>query len=538
MDTRSRPGLGRARTGRLLVRALAFAAGVAGGAPARADLLVASAGSDAVLRYDEATGAFRGAFVPPRSGGLDQPRGMAFGPDGALYVASFFTDQVLRYDGATGDFRDVFVAAGDGGLDGPQHLLFDASGALLVSSYYGDSVLRYDADTGAFVDVFVASGSGGLDEPAALATGPDGALYVASSASDEVLRYDAATGAFLGVFVATWSGGLDAPTGLRFGADGRLYVSASITNAVLRYDGATGAFAGAFVAPASGGLGTPGPLGFGPDAELYVSSRLGDAVLRYDGATGAFRDAFVAAGAGGLDGPSELLFADLPALLGPFLCYGARSSRLGPAFLPRAASLSDALETADAEVRRPAALCNPAGVDGAGLREPLVHLESYKSRSMERHQRVRGMSVASAVGAVTLDTVKPDRLLVPSAVSTTDPVTPPLDPRVDSFKCYRVRRTSGTPPLPPGVIVSIADAFQVERSFELRRPRRLCLPADRDGAGIQDPADHLLCVTLRRVRGEPKHRRRFGVHTANDYGPERLDTRKQRELCLPATLVP
>ena len=76
-------------------------------APARADLLVASSETDAVLRYDAASGAFRGSFVAAGAGGLDQPRGIAVGPDGELYVASFMTDEVLRYDGATGAFQST-----------------------------------------------------------------------------------------------------------------------------------------------------------------------------------------------------------------------------------------------------------------------------------------------------------------------------------------------------------------------------------------------------------------------------------------------
>src|SRR4030095_1817570 len=70
------------------------------GSVARADLLLSSTETDSVLRYDAATGAFRGAFVAAGSGGLDQPRGLGLGPDGNLYVASFMSDQVLCYDGA------------------------------------------------------------------------------------------------------------------------------------------------------------------------------------------------------------------------------------------------------------------------------------------------------------------------------------------------------------------------------------------------------------------------------------------------------
>jgi len=116
VDTTLRRASSGGRGGLLLAFARAAAlVALALAAPARADLLVSSTETDSVLRYDATTGAFRGAFVAAGSGGLDQPRGIARGPDGALYVASFFTDEVLRYDGTTGAFVDDFVAAGSGG---------------------------------------------------------------------------------------------------------------------------------------------------------------------------------------------------------------------------------------------------------------------------------------------------------------------------------------------------------------------------------------------------------------------------------------
>jgi hypothetical protein len=45
---------------------------------------VSSSASDQVLRYDVQTGAFINAFVPTGSGGLSEPEGLAFGPDGNL----------------------------------------------------------------------------------------------------------------------------------------------------------------------------------------------------------------------------------------------------------------------------------------------------------------------------------------------------------------------------------------------------------------------------------------------------------------------
>ncbi len=94
------------------------------------------------------------------SGGLDQPIGLVFGPDGNLYVTSAVTDNVLRYNGTTGAFIDTFAS---GGLNGPLGLVFGPDGNLYVSSRYTNNVLRYNGTTGAFIDTF-ASG-GGLSCP-------------------------------------------------------------------------------------------------------------------------------------------------------------------------------------------------------------------------------------------------------------------------------------------------------------------------------------------------------------------------------------
>jgi Calx-beta domain len=242
-----------------------------------ADLYVVGTSSDAVYRYDGRTGAFIDTFVPPSSGGLDQPRDLAFGPDGSLYISSELTNQVLRYDGSSGAFLGVVA----GGLSSPHGLMFDSDGGLYISNQFSNEVLRYRNGT---LSAFVTAGSGGLLRPRESEFGPDGNgdgvpdLYVASRGANGVYRYDGLTGAFIDRFAASPAGLPGSyPTGgfnwLQFGADGYLYTTARTASAddlntsIVRFNAATGAFVDAFA------LGRDGwSFLIGPDNLIYDSS--------------------------------------------------------------------------------------------------------------------------------------------------------------------------------------------------------------------------------------------------------------------------
>ena len=149
-----------------------------------------SSDTNEVLRYSGATGAFLGVFVSAGSGGLINPRGLVFGPDGDFYVASYNSSAVLRYDGATGAFLGTHVRAQQRRARSPGELLFHGD-SLYVSSQGTSQILRFDATTGAFLNVAVTAANSGLDRPIGLLLDPDNNLLVGGFA--DILRFGPAS---------------------------------------------------------------------------------------------------------------------------------------------------------------------------------------------------------------------------------------------------------------------------------------------------------------------------------------------------------
>ncbi|MEM7204876.1 MAG: NHL repeat-containing protein [Planctomycetota bacterium] len=282
-----------------LLATFGLSLGAAGQAP---ELLVSSRNSDEILRYD-GTGAFLGSFAS--GGGLDNPVGLTFGPDGNLYVVSANTNEVLRYDGATGAFVGVFASAG---LSAPRNLNFGPGGDLFVCNGATGDVRRFDAASGQAKGVFAQHPT--LTAPTSMTFGPDGNLYVGSVTNNHVVRFDGRSGGFLDVFA---QGGQNGTHDLSFGPDGDLYVSNAFgSQDVVRFDGGTGALQGVFVrAPV---VSFPLGITWGLDGDLYLVNQGGHDVRRFDGRTGAFVATVVAARAGGLDAP--LFAAFVPAARG------------------------------------------------------------------------------------------------------------------------------------------------------------------------------------------------------------------------------
>jgi len=108
-------------------------------------LLLADVKHNRVLRFNALTGNYTDDFVRERSGGLDDPQGIAFGPDHNFFVASSKTKNILQFDGSSGAFQREFCKV----PSAPKGLTFHY-GDLFVCGGLDGKVYRYNGRTGAF----------------------------------------------------------------------------------------------------------------------------------------------------------------------------------------------------------------------------------------------------------------------------------------------------------------------------------------------------------------------------------------------------
>jgi hypothetical protein len=129
---------------------------------------------------------------------------------------------------------------------------------------------------------------------------------------------------------------------------------------------------------------------------------------------------------------------------------------------------------------------------------------------------------------LSVDLVRPDRLLVPAAKNVGTQFPPALAAPIDHYKCYRVRgartRLSG---------ITVQTQFDGPVTVDVKRPLHLCTPVDKNGEGIIDSVHHLMCY---QVRTRPQAKRM--VSTTNQFEQDTFDIFGIRELCVPAFKFP
>jgi cysteine-rich repeat protein len=220
-----------------------------------------------------------------------------------------------------------------------------------------------------------------------------------------------------------------------------------------------------------------------------------------------------------------------------FLCYKAKTTHGTPKFTPQlGVSLDDQFESLTVDVKKSKDICAPADKNGEGIADPAIHLTAYQFKAVSgspKHVPQTSLTVTNQLGSIVLDTVKPVMLLVPTAKDLNiDPPPPnPLSHEVDHYKCYKAKVHSGTPKFVK-VTVTVADQFTAIKNFEVKKPALLCTPVDKNGEGVKHALVHQLCYKVKPAA--PKHVPQLGLHLADQFGLERLDTKKEDLLCVPS----
>ena len=224
-----------------------------------------------------------------------------------------------------------------------------------------------------------------------------------------------------------------------------------------------------------------------------------------------------------------------PAACGDsYLCYKAAPTREAPPFFPqRGHGLADALGPNQVDVRTPKTLCLPGSVDGDDVLGPSAHRIGYKVKETTKRELARGVRVTDRFGSTLVDLQKTALLLAPAGYALDAPASP-LDPGlVDTHQCYRVKSVEK---FPRGSTSSVAETLE-NRVYERIKPAHLCLATASDGLPTLNPDAHLMCYRVRRASGQAKHTKVRGhIQLADEFGALALDTRREAELCVSASV--
>jgi hypothetical protein len=213
-----------------------------------------------------------------------------------------------------------------------------------------------------------------------------------------------------------------------------------------------------------------------------------------------------------------------------FLCHEIRREPFDKVL---GVSVIDRFGQSTVDLVRPKRICNPVDKndeDPDALDAP-DHLVGYiMKQESPSFPRQTGLVATNQFGTLVFDVKKPDYFFVPSAKSLVAP-PPALDHVIDHFKCYKVlrARTRLTG-------IKVIDEFGT-LSIDVKKPRWLCTPSDKNGEGIIDPSMFLLCYKIKVTPKTPVFVSPGEIFVKNQFGPDTLHVDHPTELCLPTELA-
>jgi hypothetical protein len=188
------------------------------------------------------------------------------------------------------------------------------------------------------------------------------------------------------------------------------------------------------------------------------------------------------------------------------------------------------------DVKKPKRFCAPTSKNGE---DPTAvtdapHLLGLQIRQTDprKFTKVSGVVVMNQFGPQLMDLSKPDLFLVPSAKDLVQiPAPLPGPPALDHFKCYKVRRTKLR-----ATGIAVEDQFGAG-TVDIKKPAHLCLPTDKNGEGVVNAAQGMLCYKVKRSRDSAPFNRPSPFFVDNQFGPTTEEVSDVRELCVPSVVV-
>lgn len=102
----------------------------------------------------------------------------------------------------------------------------------------------------------------------------------------------------------------------------------------------------------------------------------------------------------------------------------------------------------------------------------------------------------------------------------------PVAGGLEHFDCYMVNENTAMPP----TVVSLVDQFTAEEGVVVGKAREICTPADKNGEGVANPTDHLVCYDVFSTR-----KVNLDVLVGNQFGEQELRVKwKIKRLCVPS----
>lgn len=150
-------------------------------------------------------------------------------------------------------------------------------------------------------------------------------------------------------------------------------------------------------------------------------------------------------------------------------------------------------------------------------------------------------TVYNELGSISVSTSKLDRFISLATRGGAQSIVPPVfaNHLSDAYKCFKIKANEK---FPKGVQATVVDAL-TDATFDVKKPKLLCVGVGVDGSGVHNSLNDLLCYQAKPVKGTPKHVANeafysdFMVNKGGNTNPY-IGTKKEEMLCLPSLVPP